>query len=638
MRGRIRGARSVRLACATAVVLAVGSSIAVVGLPRVSTARGLSPKVAPGGPNLIVNGDAESGAAAGSGYDTVVIPGWQIAGEPTVVRYGQHADGITGTGGLLRGAAIAGAFPTSATPGPPDRGRQLFVGGQVGSDTLTQRDSVARAAAAIDRGGVGFTLSGWLGGNGADASAAAVSVTWLNARGASLHSAAIPPVTPLDRLLQTRLEQRTAAGTIPIGARAVLITLTLTDATPPNKFLANSYNNAYADQLSLHISAPLAAPAAPTPPPSRIGHLDHVFMVFMENEGYNDILGNPQAPYLNSLISRHGSATDYHGVEHPSDDNYVAFFGGSTYGIDANCSLKCPVSQRNLADEVEAAHRSWAFYEETMPSSCYPADAGPKGSLGSYYTPDLLPWVYFTDLLGNVPRCHAHDFPLAKMTRDLRSTQTTPNYVWFEADDNDDMEQGGISAGDQWLSRTLPTILGSPAFRRQRSAVFITWDEDFNNKTFNQDNQDNRVPMIVIASRASGMRAGPVRDPAYLTHYSLLRTIELALGLPTLTLNDRFATPLNGFWPAVPVLSGLRARRSAGRVTFRYRDTASSLTTLTILNGRRIAGSFKHRDHRGLNTVRLPVGLAKRPGGRYRLRATPANAAGVIGAPITTRF
>jgi hypothetical protein len=617
-----------------------GLILALVALASLAAVPGAGAAVT-SGPNLIVNGDAEAGMPAGSGYDTVTIPGWQVEGMPTVVRYGQHTDGVTGTGGVARGLAVAGTFPTVATAGPADRGRQLFVGGQVGSDTLTQTTSLAGAARAIDGGGVSFTLDGWLGGNGTDASAASVTVTFLGQSGARLGSATIGPVTPADRLLATALLERSGGGTVPAGTRSALITLTLTDANPPNVMFANSYNNAYADDLSLHISAPISAPGGPVPPASRVGHLDHVFMVFMENEGYGDIVGNPAAPYLNGLIRANGLATDYHGVEHPSDDNYVAFFAGSTYGIDANCAPNCPLSERNLADEVEAAHKTWGFYQETMPSSCYASDFGPKGSGGSYYTPDLLPWSYFSDLLNNPARCHAHDFPIARMATDLASARTTPNYVWWEADDYDDMEQGGIAAGDRWLSQTVPTILHSPAWRTQRSAIFITWDEDYNNKTFNQDNQDNRVPMIVIGSPHSGLLSGPVRDPAYTNHYSLTRTIEEALGLGTLTPNDRFATPLDAFWPAIPVLSGLRVTQSHGRVTIHYRDSAASLTTLSFFPGRHgTPVSFTRRDHAGANAVRLPHALAVRfrGRGRYTLRATPANAAGVSGAAVITRF
>lgn len=608
-------------------VALAGSSVALAATAPVTS-----------GPNLIVNGDAESGAASGSGYDAVTIPGWQITGLPTVVRYGQHADGVIGTAGSPRGLSNAGAFPAASSPGPADRGRQLFVGGAVGSDALTQTDSLASAAGAIGAGNVQYTLDGWLGGNSNDNSAASVTVTFLSASGSALASSTIGPVSSLNRLLTTELVDRASTGTVPAGATAARVTLTMNDGTAPNKYLVSSYNNAYADDLSLHISAAVSAPPPPTPPPSRVGRLDHVFMVYMENEGDQDIVGNSSAPYINSLIGHYGLATNYHGIAHPSDPNYIAFFGGATYGIDSDCALACTVSEPNLADRIEAANETWKFYEQTMPSPCFRGDAGTKGALGSYYAPDELPWAYFADVADNTMRCQSHVLPLGQMALDVSSTTTTPNYVWFEADDCDDMEQCGIAAGDTWLSQTLPEILNSPAFKSQRSAIFITWDEDYNNKSFNQDNQDQQVPMIVIPSRSSGMVGGAVRSPTYYTHYSLLRTVELSLGLAPMTLNDQFATPLNDFWPAIPALSSLRARRMRAAITFRYRDSGASHTTLTIARRGRTVATFTHHDRAGTNTVRLPKVLRRRLKGRYSLRATASNAAGLAGAPVSVGF
>jgi len=45
------------------------------------------------------------------------------------------------------------------------------------------------------------------------------------------------------------------------------------------------------------------------------------------------------------------------------------------------------------------------------------------------------------------------------------------------------------------------------------------------------------------------MRQGQFVAYNYNNHYSLLRTIEDALGLPRLTNNDRFAQPMNEYWP-----------------------------------------------------------------------------------------
>jgi hypothetical protein len=111
------------------------------------------------------------------------------------------------------------------------------------------------------------------------------------------------------------------------------------------------------------------------------------------------------------------------------------------------------------------------------------------------------------------------------------------------------LHQYNIRAGDEFPAATLPTILNSPAFQTQRSAMFITWDEDYNNLYVGNGNEGNHIPMIVIPSPNSGMRQGHVVAVNYNNHYSLLRTIENSLGLPPLTNNDRFAQPMNEYWP-----------------------------------------------------------------------------------------
>jgi len=38
---------------------------------------------------------------------------------------------------------------------------------------------------------------------------------------------------------------------------------------------------------------------------------DHIFLVIMENHGYDEIMGSSDAPYLNQLADRYGVATNY---------------------------------------------------------------------------------------------------------------------------------------------------------------------------------------------------------------------------------------------------------------------------------------------------------------------------------------
>jgi hypothetical protein len=69
--------------------------------------------------------------------------------------------------------------------------------------------------------------------------------------------------------------------------------------------------------------------------PSGIPHLDHVYVIVMENHGYQQVFNNPNEPYLNSLIAdkKVNLASNYFAVGHPSLTNYLEIVGGSNFGI-----------------------------------------------------------------------------------------------------------------------------------------------------------------------------------------------------------------------------------------------------------------------------------------------------------------
>ena len=69
--------------------------------------------------------------------------------------------------------------------------------------------------------------------------------------------------------------------------------------------------------------------------PRGIPHLDHVFVILMENHGYQQVIDNPNEPFLNSLISNKkvNLATNYFAVGHPSLTNYLEIVGGSNFGV-----------------------------------------------------------------------------------------------------------------------------------------------------------------------------------------------------------------------------------------------------------------------------------------------------------------
>ncbi|MGH2717595.1 MAG: hypothetical protein ACRDJU_03305, partial [Actinomycetota bacterium] len=139
------------------------------------------------------------------------------------------------------------------------------------------------------------------------------------------------------------------------------------------------------------VAAALAVPAAAVALPAPVSaatapcgtltlaktHYTHVVWIWMENHSYGDIIGSPQAPYLNTIASECGLATNYHNITHPSLPNYIAATSGlalsslKPFDPDCNPTKKCTTSAPSIFGQV-----SWKAYEESMPSNCDMSNSG----------------------------------------------------------------------------------------------------------------------------------------------------------------------------------------------------------------------------------------------------------------------
>ncbi|HZQ95178.1 MAG TPA: alkaline phosphatase family protein [Candidatus Sulfotelmatobacter sp.] len=70
--------------------------------------------------------------------------------------------------------------------------------------------------------------------------------------------------------------------------------------------------------------------------PTGIPHLDHVFVIMMENHGYGEIINNPNAQYINQYARQSNLANNYFAVAHPSLTNYLEVVGGSNFGVQSD--------------------------------------------------------------------------------------------------------------------------------------------------------------------------------------------------------------------------------------------------------------------------------------------------------------
>src|SRR5207253_9498816 len=114
-------------------------------------------------------------------------------------------------------------------------------------------------------------------------------------------------------------------------------------------------------------------------------YFDHAVIVIMEDHGIVDICAqNPPpcsgangAPYMAGLANSYAVGTQYLGINHFSEANYIALLGGDTFGCSNNgCP---PVSNPNLADRLEPARLTSEGYLEHQnpPSGCDPPSHEP---------------------------------------------------------------------------------------------------------------------------------------------------------------------------------------------------------------------------------------------------------------------
>ena len=260
--------------------------------------------------------------------------------------------------------------------------------------------------------------------------------------------------------------------------------------------------------------------------------LGHVWVIVLENKAYGQIVGAPEAPYLNALIAQSGLATAYQAVAHPSQPNYLALFSGSTQGVTDNDPHD--VDAPTLADQVEAAGRSWRVYAENVPPDCSAVALSSDGSDGpGTYVRKHEPAISFRSISGNPTRC-ANIQPFTAFDPAAADLSfIIPNVCH-------DMHDCDVAAGDTWLRSFVPRIVDSAAWR-DGGALFITFDEGTGTST-----PPNHIVTIVSSPFVAPGTASAVPH----NHYSLLHTIQHAFGLDCLadsyaanTLGEFFRSP-----------------------------------------------------------------------------------------------
>jgi hypothetical protein len=309
-----------------------------------------------------------------------------------------------------------------------------------------------------------------------------------------------------------------------------------------------------------------------------------VFVVVLENENYDATFGaSSQAPFLARELPSHGVLLpNYYGIGHLSLDDYVAMVSGQgpnpvtqadcqvytdvvpgTLGVDGQAAgLGCvyPAPVLTVADQLKAAGWTWRGYMEdmanstTQPHECrHPAsgsqDSTQTAKAGDQYAARHNPFVYFHSIIDDANGCAANDVSLDRLASDLRSAQTTPNYVFIVPnlchDGHDspcvDGQPGGLRSANDFLNQWIPQIVSSPAFQAD-GVLMVTFDESGSGaeaccaeRAANTPNAGGNTPGPgggrVGAVLLSRYIAPGTRSQTPYNHYSLLRSIEDIFGV-----------------------------------------------------------------------------------------------------------
>lgn len=329
-----------------------------------------------------------------------------------------------------------------------------------------------------------------------------------------------------------------------------------------------------------------AGAASTTTRPPYVPPVGHVFIINIENKGYDTTWGpNSAAPYLAQTLRSQGVLLDeYYGTAHNSQPNYVAQISGQgpNSQMQGDCQVYSqfvqtgttapgqavgngcvfPADVPSLPTQMDTAAITWKGYMEDMGTACrHPTlnrpDDTQTAKVGDQYATRHDPFMYFAAITGS-PSCASHVVDLSQLPTDLASAGQTPQLSYITpnlCDDGHDSpcvdgQPGGLTSVNAWLKTWVPKILASPAYK-QDGMLVITADEadspQGDSTACCGEGPGPNSPLPGIAGLGGG-RVGALVLSRWTTggtwsttpydHYSLLASVEDIFGLPYLGYAD----------------------------------------------------------------------------------------------------
>src|SRR5256884_5486599 len=247
---------------------------------------------------------------------------------------------------------------------------------------------------------------------------------------------------------------------------------------------------------------PIAAPVTIAPPGHMSveakGNFDQFVVVLMENHDLTDIYG--PATYMTQLADQYAFAQHWQSITNPSQPNYIAILGGSTFGVSGDGNHP-NLNHPTMVDVIETSGHTWNAIAEGSGSGC---------SINPNRGEDHFPFLSYTTITGNSARCANLVSGDSKTV--IAQLNAAVNFIWFTPTDNHNMHDNSVSSGDSWLQSWVPGLLSAMAGKK--AALFIMYDEGY------------ASPPLIYAGFSGPATRTAVKSSVSDNHYSLLKLLE----------------------------------------------------------------------------------------------------------------
>lgn len=265
---------------------------------------------------------------------------------------------------------------------------------------------------------------------------------------------------------------------------------------------------------SIHLTATKASAQVP--------RSKHVYIVAEENRSYEEIVGSPDMPYLNSLFAKGALATQFYANEHGSLENYLLVTSGQY--ITHNNSTTAVFNVDNLDRHLIQMGMTFKSYAQSLPYSGY------TGLYSGAYMKRHAPLPYYTDM-ANSSLIKNHQSS-NHMPTDI-ANGALPNFAFITPDGNHDLHNcpSGIrvckQTADAWLKSNIGPLLASKEFQPGGDGVLIIWTDEADLST---DNRCSATILTGCGGRIVVSMIGPQVKAGYKSvatyhQQSVLRTI-----------------------------------------------------------------------------------------------------------------